>query len=392
MNILRGPKLLVLILLVSFASVSGVLFTPALPSLTREFGISESTAQWSMTVFLIAYCFGQLPYGPLSNRFGRKKALFIGLDVALAGSLICLFSNSFWLFCFGRFFQALGAAAGLKVVFTMIADQHQGTNATKTFSYVLMAFAIMPGIGMAIGGFLTIYFSWKGCFAFLSLYALFLGFLIRLLPETARSLDKEALQIEKIIHGLGRHFKDPFLIWHALIMGLGTSIAYIFATVAPYLGIVQMGLSPDVYGIWTLLPPIGIAIGLFLTAQISHRIPSRIGILSGILLSFLGVIILGALFNAGLAAPTALFLPMILIQTGFGLSYTFATGALSEATDKSNASAVMQFTSMATTAFATLTVGVCMPIGALALAAIFGLVVILEFAIWLKLKVHHRRR
>jgi MFS family permease len=390
MSLLHGPRLLILILLVSLASVAGVLFTPALPSLTKEFGIPQATAQWSMTIFLFAYCLGQLPYGPLSNRFGRKKALFIGLDIALAGSLLCLFSNSFWLFCIGRFLQAIGAAAGLKVVFTMIADQHQSADATKTFSYVMMAFAVMPGIGVAIGGYLTVYFGWKGCFAFLALYTLVLSFLVRLLPETAKSLHKDALQMDKIVHGLRRQFKDPFLIWHSLLMGLGTSIIYIFATVAPYLGIVEMGLTPDAYGLWALLPPLGISIGLFFTARLSYQITPRVGMLSGILLSFVGVIVLAALFNVKWIVPATLFLPMVLIQTGFGLSFTFATSkALSEATDKSNASAVMQFTNMGIVAIATLVTGLCMPVGAAALAAVFGLIVILECAVWLKLKAHH---
>ena len=193
----------ILILLVSLAPVSGVFFTPALPLLTEEFGLSEAVAQWSMTIFLIAYSLGQLPYGPIANRWGRKKALFIGFDIAFVGALLCLFANSFWLFCIGRFIQAIGAAAGIKVVFTMISDRHEGNAAAKTFSYFLMAFAMMPGLGMLLGGFITIYSGWRGCFAFLAGYTLLLSFLIRLLPETSHSLNKEAFNLHKISHDLG---------------------------------------------------------------------------------------------------------------------------------------------------------------------------------------------
>src|SRR5271168_2327617 len=106
-DLLKGSKLWILFLLISFASISAVLFVPSLPLLAAHFGLTESTAQWSMTIFLIGYTVGQLPYGPIANRWGRKKAIFIGLDLALVGTLLCVFATHFWLFCLGRLVQAL---------------------------------------------------------------------------------------------------------------------------------------------------------------------------------------------------------------------------------------------------------------------------------------------
>src|SRR5579864_6635516 len=79
-----------LLLLISFASVNAVLFTPALPNITHFFGISEDIAQQTITWFLIGYAVGQLIYGPIANRFGRKHALYTGIGIQIISSLFCV--------------------------------------------------------------------------------------------------------------------------------------------------------------------------------------------------------------------------------------------------------------------------------------------------------------
>lgn len=389
-TILTGPKRFILFLLISFASVSAVLFTPALPDIARSFQVSEAIGQWTMTIFLIGYTLGQLPYGPISNQLGRKKAIYIGATLACLGSLICLFASSFALFCIGRFIQALGSAAGLKVSFTMIGDQHAGSKATRALSYVMLAFAIMPGVGTAIGGFLTVAYGWQGCFTFLSCYSVAIGLLCTLLPETSHKLDPTALEVGKIIKALGRQFKDPFLVWHALLMGMGTSLIYLFATVAPYISIEQLGLSPDQYGLWNLIPAGGMVIGLLSSAQLATRLAPRIAMLSGLLLSLIGAFLMGAFFSNGYVYPVTLFIPGLLLLVGDTIFFGSASGkALSEASDKSNASAVMQFINMGVATSFVLCTGIALPFAPLVLAAIFALISFLALGIWLKLKAHH---
>ena len=116
--------LLILLLLISFPSICALLFTPALPDLAQQYQLLDRQAQTAMSVFLVGYTFGMLPYGPIANRYGRKKALLSGLTLAWIGTMISLLSDSFFIFCLGRFFQALGAAAGLKEVKRMPFELH----------------------------------------------------------------------------------------------------------------------------------------------------------------------------------------------------------------------------------------------------------------------------
>src|SRR3990167_470523 len=98
-----------LLLLISFASVNAVLFTPALPNIANFFSIANDTAQQTISLFLIGYALGQLVYGPLANRYGRKPALYLGISLQIISSLLCVLAgitHQFWLLILGRFLLA----------------------------------------------------------------------------------------------------------------------------------------------------------------------------------------------------------------------------------------------------------------------------------------------
>lgn len=181
------PVLAILLFIVSFPSVLAVLYTPALPTIVQKMGISEAQAQATLSVFLIGYAIGVLPYGPLSNCFGRKKALYAGAWIALFGACLAIMATAlscFWMLILGRFITAFGCSAGLKIAFTIIGDLYEKKEATKKTSAIILAFAIAPNLAIAIGGFLTQFFGWKSCFYFMSLYCCLILFLATRLPET----------------------------------------------------------------------------------------------------------------------------------------------------------------------------------------------------------------
>src|SRR5476651_1390808 len=100
----RQLSFITLLLMISFASVNAVLFTPALPNIAHFFNISNTQAQHTITWFLIGYALGQLLYGPLANRYGRKPALYIGISIQILSSLLCVYSgylDQYWLLVLG---------------------------------------------------------------------------------------------------------------------------------------------------------------------------------------------------------------------------------------------------------------------------------------------------
>ena len=133
-KLLQFPQIIVLMVLFSFLSLAAVVFTPAFPELVKEFHLSKSEAQWMMTIFLLGTAIGRLPYGPLANRIGRKKTLFVGLFISLIGTLLVIFADTYFIVCVGRFIHAFGCAVTLKIGYTMVGDLHAGSAATKVVS------------------------------------------------------------------------------------------------------------------------------------------------------------------------------------------------------------------------------------------------------------------
>jgi len=341
------PQFFILLLLVSFGSVGAVLFTPALPAIQQFFHISVGQSQMTITAYLIGYALGQLPYGPLANGIGRKRTLYIGISLSILGALLCALSapaGSFALLVFARFLQALGATVGLKISYTMVADTYEQAEATKIISRFVLAFAIMPGIGVAIGGWLTQLLNWESCFYFLSLFSAAMLLLSRRLPETAKSIDRSALKLGSIIEGYRVKLSNQRLIVSSLIMGCGAAIIYIFASKSPFIGIKIIGLSPDKFGAYNLIPSLGMILGSFLASALIGRFQVMNLILGAVAASLLATLTM--LIPFAIYAPTAasLFFPMVLIFIAQATVYAHVSSyGLATAKNKSNASAVLNF-------------------------------------------------
>src|SRR3990167_443019 len=162
----KKPHIISLMLLSAFAAMGAIIMTPALPTIATFFGKSVGTTQFAVTSFLLGYAIGQLIYGPLANRYGRKIALYIGIAIATLGSVFSILSSpieSFSLLITGRLLEALGSSAGLAISFAMINDYYFEEQARKMTGLLMLAFAIVPGVATAVGGILVQYLGWRAC-------------------------------------------------------------------------------------------------------------------------------------------------------------------------------------------------------------------------------------
>jgi MFS family permease len=385
-KLLQFPQVVILMVMFSFLSLAAVVFTPAFPELSREFHLHPSQEQWMMTIFLLGMAIGRLPYGPMANRYGRKNTLYIGLFISLIGTAFTLFADTYVLICLGRFIQACGCAVTLKIGYTMVGDLHAGPAVTKVLSYALLAYAILPGIGTAISGFLIPYFGWRGGFWFFLLFTLIFALSCPFLPETSTKRDLHSLRIKNIARAYAEQFKDLNLVLWGCLMGLSTGVLFIFAQEAPFLAADQMGISPQEYGVFYLVPAFGIAGGSFATVWLADKMSILNAMLLGILTILVGALLMGIFFLSSWFSGWALFLPQVIVQFGDAILYTNASSiALSEAKDKSNASAVMLFISALCSVASTFLVGVFIPRTLLSLPIVFIAITAIMLLIWLKL-------
>ncbi len=350
-----------LLLLISFASVNAVLFTPALPNIVHFFGIGEDTAQQTITWFLVGYAIGQLVYGPIANRFGRKPALYAGISLQIVSSLLCVLAgiiHEYGLLVVARFMLALGSGVGLKMTYTLVNECYEPKIASQKISYLMLAFAITPGLGVAVGGILNTYYGWTSCFYAGAIYGLVLLFFVARLPETQTTLNLNALKMKHLVHEYGTQFKNIQLMTGGLLMGASTCFVYVFAAVAPFIAIDIFGLTSSEYGLANIIPPIGLILGSVVGARLSKTYPLESIIRAGILIASLGTVLMFVAMFMQLPILFSLFLPMIIIY--FGLCFILANAsviAMSHVSDKAHGSAVMNFINMGLATLVVLSLG-----------------------------------
>ena len=243
----KEPQLISLMLLSAFAVMGAIIMTPALPQISYHFNTSVGYTQLVVTVFLLGYSLGQLLYGPLANRYGRKPALYFGIVIASLGSIFSILSSptdSFLLLILGRFLESIGASGGLAVSFTIINDYYYENEARRITAALMLAFAIIPGIAIAMGGFLVQYFDWRACFYFLLGYGFLLFYFARQLPETLLEKDVRAMRMSHVLSGYRNKLLNQKLVGFAMISGISSGCIYVFGAEGPFIGIHYLKVSP----------------------------------------------------------------------------------------------------------------------------------------------------
>lgn len=331
-------------LLSAFAAMGAIIMSPALPDIAHFFGKTVGETQLGVTSFLLGYAMGQLIYGPLANRHGRKFALYCGIFIASLGSLFSILSSpieSFSLLILGRFLEAIGSSAGLAISFAMINDFYFEKEARKITGLLMLAFAIVPGVATAVGGSLVQYFGWRSCFYFLLCYGLLLLIPTYRLPETLVKKDPEATQFKKIIFTYWRNFTNKKLVGYACVAGFSSACVYVFGAEGPFIGIQLLHVPPALYGIVGLTPFIGTLIGALIIVKLSAFNPHTV-FKSAFLIEATATVILFSFFITGHVSLLTMLIPMGFFCVGHPIiGGTILPLSMAQSEDKANASAVM---------------------------------------------------
>lgn len=293
--------MITLLLMISFATFNAVLFTPALPNITRYFSITNNMAQLTITWFLLGYAIGQLLYGPLANRYDRKSALYAGISLFLNHRFRGGVNNSIH---------------ASQRIFSEVANQK--------IAYLILALSIMPGLSIALGGILNHHYGWMSCFYAGVVYGLVLLFLTARLTETSMPNPK-ALKFKYLLQTYLNQLKNPALILDGLLMGGATCFIYIFTILAPFIALDSLGMSSSEYGIASVLPPIGSMLGALVSAQLAQKYSYHYGIRLGIFIAVISVILMIFVTWFFPKNPIlTLFFPVFLIWVGLSLIYSNA--------------------------------------------------------------------
>ena len=331
-----------IIYVITLTAVNAVLYTPALPELTKQMGITQGEAQYTIAFFLIGYALAQIVFGITANFFGRKKSLLIGLNLGVAASLLCVISillKNYQMLLFGRFLVGLGTASGLIISYAVVNDTYTGVKARKVTSYLVMAFAIAPGIANLIGGFLTA-LNPIFCFIFLFLYNM--TALILVFKESNIKEENNHLDLKKYFIDYWRTAKNFNVISPAFIYGCFAAILYAIVAIAPFIAIQNMKLSATSFGILFCITYSGYLLGSCTNTALAHRITPHKAIIFGIFTAFTGEAMMLILNFTDKLNPATFFSCIFIMM--FSMPFVFVNASvisISGHHHKSNASSVL---------------------------------------------------
>ena len=164
--------ILLLASLTALGPLSIDMYLPALPQMANDFGVSTQMVANSLPAYFLGLAIGQLIYGPVSDRIGRKKPLYFGLSLYIIASLLCVFANSEWSLIAARVLQALGGCVGVVIARAAIRDRLDMQASAQAFASMMIVTTIAPIIAPSLGALVLSFSSWHSIFAFLMVVGL----------------------------------------------------------------------------------------------------------------------------------------------------------------------------------------------------------------------------
>lgn len=300
-----NPNRLIVLLaaLVAFGPLSIDMYLPSLPLIASDLQASQADIQLTISAFLVGLFFGMLFYGPLSDKFGRRKLLLGGITLYLVASIGCFLATSAETLILARFLQALGAAAASVLARAIVRDLFPINEAARVLSLMHLVTMIATLIAPLIGGYLILIAGWRSLFLVLFVFAaLVLLFTSWKIPETHHGASR-GTSLGAVFKAYLQILLQPVAVSYILCMSLTFAGMFAFITASPFVYIEYFGVSPQTYA-WLFSLNIG---GIILLVSLNARYVGHFGTqrllvagaglaaTSGLLLLFAGLTDIGGL-------------------------------------------------------------------------------------------------
>ena len=296
------------------------MYLPSLPDIARQLGASTALVQLTISSYLIGFAFGQIVYGPVSDRHGRKPVLLAAVVLYCVASLACALATSIEMLIVARFVQALGGSGGIVLARAIVRDLYSGARAGRELSLIGAVMALAPVLAPLLGGVLQTGFGWRSVF-----FTLVGGGVVGaaivwpLMPETLKERAAEPISPASMLKSYCMVARNPaYLAYLALA---STSFGGLFAWISGSSFVLQYlyGLTPFQFGVAFAVGSVGYMVGTSLAARLVMRlgIDRTLGVGSAAMAAGgLGMVMAVVL---GSTAAAAIVLPMALYLAGLGM-------------------------------------------------------------------------
>jgi len=319
------PHIGTLVVITGLSAMVMNMFLPSLPTMTEYFQADYRLMQLSVALFLGAVAVLQIFIGPLSDRFGRRPVLLVGLAVFLLATIGCLTARSVELFLVFRMGQA---AVGVAMVLSraIARDMFDQSKAASMIGYITMGMAVVPMISPAIGGALDEAFGWKANF----LVFLVLGTAVFALvwADVGETNTAKSTSFRAQVADYPELLLSPRFWGYCLAAAFASGAFFAYLGGAPFVGSVVYGLQPSQLGLFFGAPALGYMAGNFLSGRYSVTVGVNRMVLWGAVASTIGVAISLTLALSGLGSVYTFFGFMIFIGLGNGMILPNATAGM----------------------------------------------------------------
>ena len=327
---LNGLSKRMIILLAGVSALGPVgmqILLPALPVIKQKFYVTNDVAQLTLSLSMLAIAIGTLVYGPLSDKFGRKRVMLVGIVITIFGSIVCFVADSIVLLISGRFIQAFGGAVGLVLARAIVRDVYGPEEAARVIATLVMVMVVLPMMSPALGGELMQRFGFESVFiviAFAS--AIAFVFLFLWLPETlAKPVPFEG--VKSMLMTFSKLFASRVFCGYAFCVTFVSVVFFSFISAAPEIMVSVLKRPPTEYGYYFIMIPAGFMTGNYVARHYGRTISIDNMIAIGASIGVFGIVLALILQTLGMSSPVALFLPIALAVFGNGITLPNAQAA-----------------------------------------------------------------
>ncbi len=225
------------------------MYLPGFKAIAKDLNTSEARVAWSLSSYFIGISTGQLLYGPLLDRFGRKKPLFIGLLIYILASAGCAFIEDIDSFIVLRFIQAIGSCAATVASVAMVRDLFPVSENAKVFALLMLVLSVSPMVAPTVGGYVTVAFGWHTVFLILlglGLFNLIASWLW--LPESYKADTTMSLKPKPIITNFITVLREPKFYTYAFTGAMAFAGLFVYITSSPILFMSLFKVKEETYG------------------------------------------------------------------------------------------------------------------------------------------------
>jgi len=304
---------------IGFGLVAMTICLPSMPEWSDVFQTSQANVQLSFSVYVISFGLSQVVYGPLSDRYGRRRLLILGFALAGVGSIVAALAPSLTVLTVARFVQGAGTGAGMVLGRAMVQDHFGGVDRARVMAYIGMAMGICAPLATIIGGQVHVHFGWRANFVLTAVLAMAL-ILTTLygLPADARPTGARAHWLREVLDAYKSLLRVPAFVAYGGILALSTGTFYVYLTGLPMV-LANYGVGPGAVGFFIMVVPLAYIVGNYLTSRLVRRFSESELMLIGQCLALTGIAVTLILALYEVRSPFAVAAPLILLGIGQGL-------------------------------------------------------------------------